>query len=97
LSASEFAEWLAYNAIDPIGPERADLNAGIIASVIANVNRDPRKQMTAYTAADFMPNYDRVEPKQAEPWRAQKSAMMALMAQQKRNSRKDAKRQRKKE
>jgi hypothetical protein len=33
----------------------ADLRAGIVASTIANVNRDPKKKPDAYQPADFMP------------------------------------------
>lgn len=36
--------------------ERADFHAGLVASVIANVNRDPKKRPDPFTAADFMPN-----------------------------------------
>lgn len=52
MSARELAEWMAFDRISPIGEDRADLRAGIIASVIANSHRvkgDP------FTPADFMP------------------------------------------
>lgn len=85
LSALEFEEWLAYNAIDPIGLERADAAAGIVASVIANVNRDPKKKPDPFTAADFMPRYDRkrsdVPPE--SKWQQQKAAFKALMKRNK--------------
>jgi hypothetical protein len=85
ISALEFDEWLAYNTLEPIGAQRADLNAGIIASVIANVNRDARKRKEPFTAKDFMPEYDR-EPggEPVEKWRQQKAAMKALQAAQSR-------------
>ena len=47
------AEWIAYDRIDPWDENRADLRAGIIASVIANVNRG--KKTKAFTPRDFMP------------------------------------------
>lgn len=31
MSAREFAEWVAYHSISPIGPERGDLRAGRLA------------------------------------------------------------------
>jgi hypothetical protein len=37
--------------------ELAEMPAGIIASVIANVNRDSKKQPTPYAPTDFMPSY----------------------------------------
>jgi hypothetical protein len=46
-------EWQIYEAIEPFGEQRADLRAGIIASVIANVNRG--KGQNPFTATDFMP------------------------------------------
>jgi hypothetical protein len=82
LSSSEFSEWLAYNDLEPIGPQRADLNAGLIASVIANVGLRPKH---LYSAADFMPVYDRPDPKPEEHWRQQQAAFKTLMAAQKKN------------
>ena len=52
---------MAYYSLEPWGPERADLNAGIIASTIANVNRNPKKS-APLTAAQFMPKYGAPEP-----------------------------------
>lgn len=39
--------------MSPFGDERADLQAGIIASTIANVNRG--RNTTAFKPEDFMP------------------------------------------
>ncbi len=47
------AEFIAFDRIEPWGEWRADLRAGIIASVIANVNRG--KKTKAFLAKDFMP------------------------------------------
>ncbi|KGD19971.1 hypothetical protein DR60_4353 [Burkholderia pseudomallei] len=41
ISSAEFGEWIAYFSIEPFGERIADLRAGTIASVIANVNRTP--------------------------------------------------------
>jgi hypothetical protein len=84
LSAREWLEWQAYHTLEPIGAERADLNAGIIAAVIANVHRDPKRKPDPFTAADFMPIYDRAETQPVEAWRQQKAAMKALQAAQSR-------------
>lgn len=54
MSWSQFLEWMAYFEEDPFGEERADWRSGMIASVIANVNRNPKKGR-AFTAQDFMP------------------------------------------
>jgi len=48
------SEWQAVYSESPFGDERSDLQAGIIASTIANVNRDPKKG-EPFKPADFMP------------------------------------------
>ena len=55
----EFAEWCAFYILDPWGGERGDLQAGIIASTIAQVNAAKGKR---FKPADFMPNF-RSSPK----------------------------------
>ncbi len=53
---------MAYYTLEPWGGERADLNAGIIASTIANVNRDSKRRPDPFTAAEFMPKYGGAVP-----------------------------------
>jgi len=48
-------EWQAYYELEPFGPERADMNAAVISSTIANVNRDSNSQ--AFSVEDFMPKF----------------------------------------
>ena len=55
----QFMGWVTYSEVEPFGEERADLRAGIIASIIANVNRDPKKGK-AYQPTDFMPKFGKV-------------------------------------
>lgn len=62
MSSKEFAEWMAYAQIEPFGDERADLRMAILASLIANVNRDPKKRSTPYEVSDFMPRFETPEP-----------------------------------
>jgi Protein of unknown function (DUF4035) len=50
---------MAYASLEPFGEERADLRAGIIAMVIAEVNRDRTKRPQPFTPQDFMPQFDR--------------------------------------
>ena len=54
MSAREFLDWQTFDSLEPIGGERIDLAAGIVAATIANANRDPRKGK-AFRPADFMP------------------------------------------
>jgi hypothetical protein len=57
ISSRELSEWQAYYAMEPFGGERDDLQAGLVASTIANVNRDPKKRKQAYTPQDFLPKF----------------------------------------
>lgn len=56
--AAELAEWRAYEQIaGPLGGARGDVQAALIASTVAAVNRG--KGQRAPTVADFMPRWDR--------------------------------------
>jgi len=58
MSSAELTEWMAFYQLEPFGPERGDLQAGIVAATVANVNRDPKKQKRAFEARDFMPSFE---------------------------------------
>jgi hypothetical protein len=57
MSAAEFDEWQAYYTLEPFGEYPANYRAGIVSSVIANVNRDGTKHPEPYKASDFIPNW----------------------------------------
>ncbi len=59
--------WLLYSEIEPWGEERGDLRAGIVASTIANVHRDRKKQGRAFKPSDFMPKFDEEAKSQRKP------------------------------
>lgn len=61
LSSRELTEWMAFYALEPWGSDVESWRFGMIAAVIANVNRDSKKQPRAFTPQDFMPNQ---KPKQ---------------------------------
>jgi hypothetical protein len=65
MSSAEFAEWLAFMELEPFGPGRDELRAGVIAAVIANVNRDSKRSSEPFVPADFFPNLR--EPGPLEP------------------------------
>ena len=45
ISARELSEWAAFERIEgPLGLERADMQAAIVASVIANTNREKNQR-----------------------------------------------------
>lgn len=77
MSSAEFAEWIAFDRLSPIGPERADLRAGIIASTVANVQRG--KSDRALSVQDFMPTFDRAAETDDAKMKAQQAAFRALM------------------
>ena len=62
IDSKELSEWMAYYEVNPFGSVRDDLQAGIIASTIANVNRG--KNDKSFTPSDFMPYMDK--PQQSE-------------------------------
>lgn len=52
---SELGEFFALARIDDWTGNRGDLQAGIIASTLAEINRDPKKKSDSFKASDFMP------------------------------------------
>ena len=72
ISSLELAEWAAEYSIEPFGELRADLQAAIITSMIANANRDPAKKREPFSPVDFMPNFDEpVIEKKRQTWQEQ--------------------------
>lgn len=66
MSARTFAEWQAYSSLEPFGSYVEFWRAGMIASMIANVNRT--KSQKAFTPEDFMPDGMAEKPtKQVDP------------------------------
>lgn len=54
MTASQFAEWMAYAEVEPFGPQADDIRHGQLMSMTANINRDTKARPAAFTAADFM-------------------------------------------
>ncbi len=79
ISALQFNEWIAYAELEPFGEERADLRMAILASLIANTNRDPKKKSTPYEVNDFMPQFEKKEPISKEDAIATIDAMMTAL------------------
>ena len=65
VDSAEFAEWMAFATWEPFGPEREDQRAGMIAALIANVNRDSSKRPQPYDVDDFFPRYDQEQYEEA--------------------------------
>lgn len=63
VSSAELTEWMAFYRLEPWGSEADDWRAGMVASVVANVNRDTKQHRRAYQPADFMPRRGRAQAK----------------------------------
>jgi len=56
MPAHVWDDWLWYAKREPFGEERADLRAGIIASVVANT-MGRKKGQSAFKPKDFIPRF----------------------------------------
>lgn len=65
MSGRQLAEWQAYAQLEPFGAPAQFWQAGLIASVLANVNRT-KKDQKAFTPEDFMPRSMVEEPDQSD-------------------------------
>ena len=50
-------EYVALDKRHKLEQERRDFRAALVCSVLANVNRDPKRKPKPYTPKDFMPEY----------------------------------------
>jgi hypothetical protein len=57
MSSREFSEWMAYYSIEPFGEDRIDIAAGLIASTLANIHRDPKQRQKPYSVEEFCADY----------------------------------------
>lgn len=55
MSSREFAEWAAYWSLEPWGWEADSWRTAMLASIIANTARDPKKRRRPFTVDDFLP------------------------------------------
>lgn len=53
ISSSELTEWMAFDAMEPFGDRRGDLQTGIVAAAVVNHSMSPPKE--AARPIDFMP------------------------------------------
>jgi len=54
MTSREFAEWMAFARLEPLGERRGDWQAALVASTVANVNRDPKQRKDPFTPSDFL-------------------------------------------
>lgn len=60
MSGIQFTEWMAYYDLEPFGDEWP--RTALIASLIAEANRDPEARSEPFTPEDFMPQLIEEEP-----------------------------------
>jgi hypothetical protein len=70
MDSEEYAWWLAYDRIEPIGALRSDLMLAQVCSILANVNRDSKKKPTPYELSDFLFEFDKTKEQKEEEQRA---------------------------
>lgn len=80
IDSLELSEWMQFYTLDPWGTQRDDLQAGIIASTIANANSSKGK---AFQPMDFMPYSDGKQEQTTDDMKA----LLNTMAGQDGNSR----------
>ncbi|MFI5223667.1 MAG: DUF4035 domain-containing protein [Nitrospirales bacterium] len=83
LTARQFHEWIAYAELEPFDEERADMRVAMLASVLANVNRDSKKKKEPYKIEDFMLKFGKAVPKpfvNKNSWQVNKAIAMAIVA-----------------
>jgi hypothetical protein len=53
----EYVDWVALWQIEPWGDVRGDMQAALVATLLANAHRDRKKRQKPYDPADFMPRF----------------------------------------
>lgn len=78
ISSREFAEWMAFMRVEPLGAERLDYWMATLLAFLANMHRDPKKRRKPWRVRDFWPRWWRVS--QRGDWRAMKAMVEMLNA-----------------
>lgn len=86
MSSLEFTQWVAFAQVEPFGNDY--LRTASQMALLANVNRDSKKQSSPFTAADFYPGrmtQAAIEPeeKAKKTWQSANLFFGTLMKQQK--------------
>lgn len=61
ITPGEVDEWMTFDTIMPLGLRGQYWQAGLIASAILNVNRDPSKSQP-FKPEDFIPSFEATKP-----------------------------------
>jgi len=80
IDSRELSEWAAFYSLEPFGYFRSDMQAGIVASTIANCNRT--KNSRSFKPMDFMP-FNNHNERKVMTGQDIKNVMMGLAEKQK--------------
>lgn len=86
INSREYAEWLAFDRLSPIGGERADYHAAQIVSAVLNVNRGRRQK--AISIPDCLLHWG---PKAKRTWQEIKARMTGWLRTRKKARKKRGK------
>ncbi len=80
ISSKEFAGWIAYERIEPSEPKRSDIQTALLATIIANSVRDPKKKPTPFKVEDFLLDFElkEVKPMTVEELKAQMESIFSI-------------------
>ena len=77
ISSREFAEWIAYDRLSPIGPERIDIMLASFMALFANANK--AKKHVRFKINQFLPPWwKRHDDSEPLDWRDLKDKVMAM-------------------
>jgi Protein of unknown function (DUF4035) len=81
ISWKQLHEWIAYAELEPFDETRADYRAASICTLLANINRNPKKQPRAFEIQDFLLLFGEDKKPKKQTWQQQKMiAQMIAMA-----------------
>lgn len=83
MTAEQLRSWQMYEEVEPFSEERQDYRIGALMTLIANINRNPKKVRTPFSVEDCVPRFGDNTPK-AKPkadWHRMKALAMALTAE----------------
>lgn len=81
MPVAEFNAWFLRYQEKPFGDRRGDIRIGILASLLANIHRDPSKRTEVFEAEEFMPKFLQA-PRKPQSVEEQVNVMLFLQAAQ---------------
>lgn len=57
MGAGEFAEWVAFLEVEPVGGVRDDLHTAMLMTLLANANRDRKRHPKPFALQEFWPDF----------------------------------------